>query len=87
MQTLNLIACAILFAISSWAVLSSHFNDGIMLKKGLIIAAMTSLAGMIHYFQPDYTADPLAVVTNAGFTIVIASMVKRRMTRVIWGEQ
>lgn len=87
MQTLNLIACAILFAISSWAVLSSHFNDGVMLKKGLIIAAMTSLAGMIHYFQPGYTADPLTVVTNAGFAIVIASMVKRRVTRAVWRQQ
>lgn len=85
MQLLNLFACAFLFGFSSWAILSPHFHDGILMKKGLIILAMTSFASVVHYFDPMHAVDAQTSLLNMAFAIIAWSMIWRRIHRPVWG--
>lgn len=84
MPLLNMLACAILFACSSWAILSPNFNDGLIMKKALILIALSSMAGVLHSSDPHFTIPADAVVLNSAFAMMALSMVLRRFTRPVW---
>lgn len=85
MQFLNILACAILFGFSSWAVLSPDFKDGLLLKKGLIVLAVASFASLMSYFtDPEYEVLSTTVLLDCAFAVVCVSMVWRRIHRKLW---
>lgn len=88
MQLLNILACAILFSFSSWAILCPSFKDGIFLKKGLILLVVASFASLMNYFtNPDFEVLPTTVLLDCAFAVVCISMVWRRITRKVLAHE
>lgn len=84
MTLINLFACLFLFAFASWAILSPRFSDGLLMKQGLCLLAITSLASLLRYYDTNYKPDPETVLANIGFFLITFGMLKRRFAREVW---
>lgn len=62
LMLINILASAILFGISSWVVLSPKIHDSLLMRKGLIIL---SLASMANTLNPSVRSETVMIVAGA----------------------
>lgn len=82
-RVLNIVACAALAALCSWAVFSRSVDDGVVIKLGLVLTALgfggTSLA--LAAETPSVLPRTLALIHAGGAIIAAWYLVRRRRGR------
>lgn len=87
METLNFLFCLAIFGQSSWAILHPNFKDGIVMKFGLILLAMASFVTALSIGSGKYHVQPHEFVINFAITVVLLSMLWRRLHRMVWSHR
>ena len=78
---LNVIACVLQLTFAVWANCYHRFNDGLLMKSGLFLVAITSTDSVFISMQNPETIDWNTTLTNIGIAIIFLSMCWRRIMR------